>query len=76
VVGFLDDGDGLLTENEVNVWIEYADKGLWKIFLPPGVDRNSRPIAFRIFASAQNLNAVSLADNLYQSVGLKMRIEH
>ena len=74
VAGFLDDGDGALTSNELRVWAEYQDRDAWQPALPAGADETTRAIVFRVFSNAEGLSADSLLENLYQGVGLKISL--
>lgn len=76
VCGFVDDGDGLLAKQEVRLWAEYLQDESWMPFLPDleGVQRSA--IRFRVFGRVEEIVTGSLVDNLYQGVGLALRMGH
>lgn len=71
VAGFVDNGDGVLADDEMRVWVEYFSEKGWLEVDEPG--EGLRSIVFRIFSNAEDIAPGKAVDNFYQAAGLRIR---
>jgi hypothetical protein len=71
VAGFADDGDGVLSGDEMQLWIEYLKGTRWHA--AGGAQHVPHSIVFRIFQSADEIAPGAVSNNFYQAAGLTMR---
>jgi len=72
VAGIIDDGDGRLAADEMQLWVECFAEDRWRPLLAEGIDP-LRAVPFRIFAQVDELDGASLLNNFYRGAGLRIK---